>query len=104
MLDAQQQYCYTASMKATIDVPDGLYRRVKARAAMEGRSVREVTVLLFERWLDEAPGLADAITEGDRPAAADTWLKRWEAIGQRVAEGAQDRRTTREIVITDRSR
>ena len=104
MLDPWQQYGYTASMKATIDVPDGLYRRVKARSAMEGRSVREVTVLLFERWLDESPGLAEAIADVDRPAAADTWLKRWEAIGQRVAEAAQDPRTTREIVIADRSR
>lgn len=26
-------------MKATIDVPDALYRRVKARAALDGRAV-----------------------------------------------------------------
>ena len=89
-------------MKATIDVPDGLYRRVKARSALEGLSVRDVTVLLFERWLDESPGLAEAIAELDGPAAADTWLKRWEAIGQRVADAAQDPRTTREILIADR--
>ena len=89
-------------MKATIDVPDGLYRRVKARSALEGRSVRDVTVVLFERWLDESPGLAEAISEIDRPAAADTWLKRWEAIGQRVTDAAQDPRTTREILIADR--
>jgi hypothetical protein len=91
-------------MKATIDVPDGLYRRVKARSALEGRSVREVTVLLFERWLDESPGLAESIANVDRPGAADAWLKRWEAIGEQVATAAQDKRTTREILIADRSR
>jgi hypothetical protein len=91
-------------MKATIDVPDGLYKRVKARSAMEGRSIRDVTVLLFERWLDESPGLVDAIADADRPAAAASWLKRWDAIGRQVAGAATDERTTREILISDRRR
>jgi hypothetical protein len=90
-------------MKATIDVPDGLYRRVKARSALEGRSIRDVTVLLFERWLDESPGLADAIADTDRPTAAASWVRRWESIGQKVATAATDERTTREILVTDRT-
>lgn len=39
-------------MKATLDLPDDLYRRVKARSAMEGRPVRSVAVELFQKWLD----------------------------------------------------
>ena len=39
-------------MKVTLDIPDELYRRVKARSAMEGRPVRSVSVELFESWLD----------------------------------------------------
>ncbi len=42
-------------MKTTIDIPDELYRRVKARSAIEGRPVRSVTVELFQRWLDDGP-------------------------------------------------
>ncbi len=44
-------------MKATIDVPDDLYRKVKAKTALQGRAVREVTIELYRRWLeqDEAP-------------------------------------------------
>jgi hypothetical protein len=42
-------------MKATIDIPDDLYRRVKARSAMLGRPVREVTIELFRRWLGDLP-------------------------------------------------
>ena len=38
-------------MKATIDIPDALYRRVKAKSAMEGRPVREVAVHLFQGWI-----------------------------------------------------
>jgi hypothetical protein len=40
-------------MKATIDVPDELYRRVKAKAALQGRAIRDVTVELFRRWLEQ---------------------------------------------------
>jgi len=43
-------------MKATIDVPDELYRKVKAKSALLGKPVREVTVELYERWLDDAQG------------------------------------------------
>ncbi|MFL5650473.1 MAG: hypothetical protein ACJ777_04265 [Chloroflexota bacterium] len=89
-------------MKATIDVPDGLYRRVKARSALEGRSVRDVTVLLFERWLDESPGLAEALADAGRPSAGTSWLKRWDAIGARVDAAATDDRTTRDILVADR--
>jgi hypothetical protein len=41
-------------MKATVDIPNDLYRRVKAKSALEGRPVREVTVQLFRGWVDAA--------------------------------------------------
>jgi hypothetical protein len=40
-------------MKATFDIPDDLYRRVKARSAMEGRPVRAVAVELFNNWVSD---------------------------------------------------
>ncbi len=40
-------------MKATMDIPDELYRQVKAKSALEGRCVREVAVSLFDTWLHE---------------------------------------------------
>jgi len=40
-------------MKATIDVPDELYRRVKAKTALQGRAVRDLTIELFQRWVNE---------------------------------------------------
>jgi hypothetical protein len=90
-------------MKATIDVPDALYRQVKARSALEGRSIREVTVELFERWLAETPG-PTTLGEADRPAAASAWMERWAAIGDRVAGSGGSERTTREILTADRGR
>jgi len=56
-------------MKATIDVPDDLYRRVKAKAALQGRAIREVAIELFQRWLEQ-----DASQERP-PVAAHEMLK-----------------------------
>jgi hypothetical protein len=48
-------------MKATIEVPDELYRLVKAKSALEGRAVREVTVELYQRYVgQEEPPAAKA--------------------------------------------
>lgn len=41
-------------MKATIEVPDELYRLVKAKSALEGRAVREVTVELYQLYVGQA--------------------------------------------------
>ncbi len=38
-------------MKATFQIPDDLYREVKAETARDGRTVREVVISLFEQWL-----------------------------------------------------
>lgn len=40
-------------MKATIELPDEFYRQVKARSALEDRSVRQITEMLFRRWVEE---------------------------------------------------
>lgn len=68
-------------MKATLDIPDDLYRRVKARSAMEGRPVRSVAVQLFQNWLDGSPPEAQAppseLTEAELAAAP------WLAISRR---------------------
>ena len=42
-------------MKTTIDIPDPLYRELKARSALEGVTVREVAVSLFEHWVQGRP-------------------------------------------------
>jgi hypothetical protein len=85
-------------MKATVDIPEQLYRRVKARAALEGRAVRDVTIELYERWLGEPAGASSM----DRAALAGAWIERWEALGQEIAAKAVDPRTTREILMADR--
>jgi hypothetical protein len=44
-----------ASMRTTIDIPDELYRTLKARAALNGRPVREVVTQFIDQGLRAAP-------------------------------------------------
>lgn len=39
-------------MKATIDIPDVLYRQVKAKSAMQGQPIRLVAIELFSSWVN----------------------------------------------------
>ena len=41
-------------MKATIELPDDLYRKVKAKSALQGRPVRAVAIELFDAWVNES--------------------------------------------------
>ena len=92
-------------MKATIDIPDGMYRQVKAHAALQGRAIREVTMELYQRWLEEQGAQADTDGPADAAAGANRasdWLARWDAVGIEVATKAVDGRPLSEIVIDER--
>jgi hypothetical protein len=47
------------AVRTTVDIPAPLYRRLKAQAAAQGRSVRELILL----------GVRVTLTEGKRPRA-----------------------------------
>lgn len=82
-------------MKATIDVPDELYRKVKAKSALLGKPIREVTVELYERWLEEAQG-----DSASGPRERD-WLD--QLLAHRIPAGAPGP-TAREILDEGRDR
>jgi len=84
-------------MKATIDVPDALYRRVKARAALQGRAVREVTIELYESWLAAAEG-----GEAGPAASMEAWLERWQELGDEIARRAIEPTPMSEIILSER--
>ncbi len=42
-------------MKATLDIPDHLYRQVKAKSALEGSPIRLVAIKLFSAWVNAVP-------------------------------------------------
>ena len=83
-------------MKATIDIPDDLYRQVKAKSALEGRSIRAVTAELYQRWLEE-----DTPASGQAPAQ---WLEEWVRLADEASKTAPPGPTAREILEQDRDR
>lgn len=84
-------------MKATIHVPDELYRKVKAKSALLGRPVREVTVELYERWLAEG----EAVNPQEAPA---DWLHAWLALADEAIATAPSGPSARERLAADRDR
>lgn len=83
-------------MKTTIDIPDDLYRRVKAKTALNGRAVRDVTIELFQKWIEEPAPLRDDPTASNRQ-----WLE--ELLALAVPEDTPGS-CTREILDRDRKR
>lgn len=57
VLDRTPALRFTGLMKATIEIPDDLYRLVEAKSTLEGRAVGEVTVELFQLYVgkEDAP-------------------------------------------------
>jgi len=84
-------------MKVTIDMPDELYRRAKARAALLGRTVREVTIELYGQWLGDVRGPKAG-------QSAEQWLDEWQGLGTSLLEGVADGPTGSEIIRADRNR
>jgi hypothetical protein len=87
-------------MKATIDIPDDLYRKVKAKSALEGRPVRAVTIELFERWLDEEESRASQGSGRTR----QEWLREAFRMADEASKTAPPGPTAREILEQDRNR
>ena len=92
-------------MKTTIDIPDDLYRAVKSRSAMDGLTVRGVTLLLYGDWLAR-PGWIPSRRKDDAStetmAAPRTPLPAWFGIGRqhvrRNADGPHDLASLRKAV------
>jgi hypothetical protein len=59
-------------MKATLDIPDALYRRVKSKSALAGRPIREVAIRLFSEWADQPMEAAPAAEES--PQKPPSWF------------------------------
>ena len=84
-------------MKATIDIPEDLYRKVKAKSALLGKPVREVTVELYRNWLSE-------VVAEQAETSPQAWLDSWLAQADAALAGAAPGPSAREILSADRNR
>lgn len=81
-------------MKTTIEIPEELYRRVKARTALLGKSVRQLVLELFEQWL----------AEQDEQEDPEVWLRRWLQLADQATTAAPPGPAARDILSEDRGR
>lgn len=76
-------------MPTSLDLPDDLYRKVKSKSALEGRTVCEVATALFAAWVDgrvsaeelSAPALSAPTTD---PSPA--WLDQWRDLTTQISQ------------------
>lgn len=66
-------------MKTTLDIPDELFRRVKATAALEGRSLKDFVSHALETHLAPLPVTPDANNE-------PPWMRGFGALADLSAE------------------
>ncbi len=83
-------------MTITTDLPEELYRQGKAKAALEGRAVREVTEALYRAYVETRDSEA-------RMAAGSAWIDRWMAVADAMTF-PPDGPTASEILQADRDR
>jgi hypothetical protein len=92
-------------MKTTIEVPDELFRKVKAKAALQNVRIKELVTALLERWINERapapPGEPDAEARR-RVEEMDAWLAEWQRIGTEIEQKSVDPRSMVEILNADR--
>ncbi len=84
-------------MKATIEIPDELYRQVKAKSALEGRAIREVTIELYQAWVTAQP-------VRNEPPSPEQWLEEWLRLGEETLRSAPPSPAATEILEQDRNR
>lgn len=87
-------------MKATIEIPDDLYRRVKAKSALQGQPVRNVAIGLFRQWVaedDDSAATKPVVAEG-RPV----WFGSAGVYARRV--GRHDMTSVRASISRGRAR
>lgn len=82
------------TVKTTIELPDELYRQVKAKSALQGLHVREVTIALYQQWLTQPQSSSDIKNDTQ-------WLDKLISL---TTPAPKDGPTARAIVKDDRSR
>ena len=80
-----QFYGHIYGMKTTMEIPDELYRKLKARSAARGMTVREVVVGLVQEWLKGSTkgntgDMEQETAEQDKTAELRRWLDEAAAI------------------------
>jgi len=91
-----------------MEIPDELYRKLKAHSAAQGKTVREVVVNLVQEWLKDAKKGGTTVMaqvapddhEGDKTAE----LRKWLDIGLAYDDEAPPGPSAMDYIREDRDR
>jgi hypothetical protein len=87
-------------MKATIEIPDDLYRKLRAKSHGQGRPVHAVAIELLQRWVDEDPETPEEASALARLEALEKVFR----LADELMKDAPPGPSAREILEQDRSR
>lgn len=73
-------------MKATIEIPDELYRQVKSKSALRGQAVREVAISLFQGWILQHDNPIAERTSAPDKERVPTWFGGARKYAQQVRQ------------------
>ena len=88
-------------MKATIDIPDDLYRQVKAKSALQGQSVREIVMHLFLNWIKAPDDSHDRAAVKSADLARPAWFGAAQKYARQVAKHDMD--SVRDSIVRGRA-
>ncbi len=77
-------------MKTTIDIPEEIYRRVKAKSAIQGRPVRDIAIKLFSAWVNQ-PDTPSSHAREEQHEVNDPDAPAWFASLRRFTHNARGR-------------
>ncbi len=84
-------------MRTTIDLPDSLFRQIKARAALEGSTLKEYVIARLRHDLEVA-----------QPAPTEerwqTWLAGWKSSRRDLEKGLSGKKKASAILAGERNR
>ena len=91
-------------MRTTMDIPDLLYRRVRAKGAMDGLTLRAITITLYTDWLDGKKAVSVAERKGesldDAPLSMPSWAGLCGSAITKNLDGLHDMKSIRKSIAT----
>ena len=90
------------AMRTTIDIPDTLYREVRSKSALEGLTLRSVTITLYTDWLSAERDVEPLPQRSEEPVELPSWAGLCAADVTCHADGPHDMDSIRRSVARAR--
>lgn len=87
-------------MRTTLDIPDTLYRRVRSRSALEGTTLRSITITLYTDWLSRPQETAEEQADAHEGNTFPPWAGLCASSISRNTDGPHDMASIRKSIAS----